>query len=96
MSNFVDVKPFTGGAVETMQLSGGPQCRQVQIGFDLRSTGSITVKARGVGAQSFDPVTNGVVNLATNNTLTIPGAIAELQFTDGGTGAYKVTVISFT
>ena len=97
MTTVVTNKQLTGGAAETLPLKGGPDFVSVQIGFSGRNTGTVTVSARGVGADNFDTVTGGAVNLATQGTLVIAGfSIADLKFTDGGTGAYTVNVIQRT
>lgn len=94
MATVVTFKDLAGGGAELVPLGGGPDFSSVQIGFSGRNTGTVTVSARGVGADNFDTVTGGAVNLATQGTLVIAGfAIAELKFTDAGSGAYKVNVI---
>lgn len=95
MTNIVDTKSFPGGTTGTMQLSAGPNCKSVQIGFS-RTTGVVTVRARGNGAASFSSMSNNAVNLANDTTFFINGAITELEFADAGSGPFTATVISFT
>lgn len=45
------------------------------------TSGTLTVTARKPGANYFESVPNGAINLATPNSVTFEGAVIEYQFT---------------
>lgn len=87
-------KEMTGSGAETVALDGGYLGNYIVISG--RSTGTLTFRARPLGADEMNTISDGTLDLTEKTAMTITDVpIEELEITASTVGAYTVTVYPF-
>lgn len=94
MSTLVTTASCPGGTTVDVPLKGGPEFASTQIIITGRATGTVTITVRPTGGDFFETVSGGALTLSASRLISLAGfSIDTVRFSDGGTGAFSVTII---